>query len=602
MAKKKTETAQPAEVAAPAHLNQWTQPQQAPVEEKVFTGTKGKIPQILLLDDIVPDPKQPRKFFDEKELQELAHSIAKHEVLQPVLLRPNPDFEAGTVDWPKYIIVFGERRWRASKIAEKADIPAYVEPMSELEAIDLQLIENSQRKDVHMMHEAGHIKRSYDAGFTIQQIADKIGHSERYVAARLQLCDLIPDIQDAFAMNLIDYGTASKVAKATHEMQAQAFAAATKGKDWRTTGEINDYHLDNLYGTAIRNLDNAPFKTEDPDLNPAMGACSGCRFNTANTPNLFLEDKRECSNSVCYRIKELAQFKIRMEKEKEKGTVFINTSYASKPKDFSADNRARYDLATELGITILNDNQYNNCWKSAAEAKKDGAIQAFVVIGHSPGEKKWIYLKKTSAAVKADTPAAIKEQITNKEINLRRKDELDNVKLYNDIVQLMKNPSDPNEDWVNKNPLTKLEKAALARSLFNETGFKYHADNFLELSYRGVKDKKSLKQREEINAETSQAFYESITDEELNLIFRLFIRYQLTKHGYEKNHVKDLDANFYVQIAKQYRPEDVQHLELQYENKANIRHANAQAAIKKLQEQLPAKKKAKSNNDQPAAE
>jgi ParB family chromosome partitioning protein len=98
----------------------------------------------ILLDDIHPDPNQPRKYYDALAMEELTQSVKEKGVLQPVLIRPNGN---------GYILVCGERRYRASKEAGLTDIPAVIRQLTDDEALELQIIENLQRKDVNPMEE-----------------------------------------------------------------------------------------------------------------------------------------------------------------------------------------------------------------------------------------------------------------------------------------------------------------------------------------------------------------------------------------------------------------------------------------------------------------
>ena len=95
---------------------------------------------------IIPDPDQPRRFFDETALQELTESVKVNGVIQPIMLRPNGDVG--------YMVVCGERRYRASIAAGLTELPAVVRAFPHEQALELQLIENLQRKDVHPMEEA----------------------------------------------------------------------------------------------------------------------------------------------------------------------------------------------------------------------------------------------------------------------------------------------------------------------------------------------------------------------------------------------------------------------------------------------------------------
>ena len=107
----------------------------------------------LKIMDIEPNRDQPRKIFDEDALAELADSIAKHGVIQPLLVRPMPD--------GSYQLVAGERRWRASRMAGLTEVPVVIKELSDDEAMALALIENLQREDLNAIEEAQGIRRSW---------------------------------------------------------------------------------------------------------------------------------------------------------------------------------------------------------------------------------------------------------------------------------------------------------------------------------------------------------------------------------------------------------------------------------------------------------
>ena len=109
----------------------------------------------LKIMDIEPNRDQPRKIFDEDALAELADSIAKHGVIQPLLVRPMPD--------GSYQLVAGERRWRASRMAGLTEVPVVIKELSDDEAMALALIENLQREDLNAIEEAQGIKALMDS-------------------------------------------------------------------------------------------------------------------------------------------------------------------------------------------------------------------------------------------------------------------------------------------------------------------------------------------------------------------------------------------------------------------------------------------------------
>ena len=149
--------------------------------------------QEMSLDKIRPSKANPRRRTDDSALAELAANIKAHGVLQPILVRPVP--RGG------YEIVCGERRWRASKAAGRDSIPARIVNLSDAEALELGVIENIQREDVHELDEALGYKaliRQDPAVYTVETLAGKVGRSPSYIYQRLKLAELTPNLQKAF--------------------------------------------------------------------------------------------------------------------------------------------------------------------------------------------------------------------------------------------------------------------------------------------------------------------------------------------------------------------------------------------------------------------
>lgn len=153
----------------------------------------------LTLTEIVPNPDQPRKHFDESSLAELATSIKEFGVLQPLVVTKG---EQNT-----YTIIAGERRWRASKLAGLNRVPAIVRSASELEKLELGLIENVQREDLTPLEQAVSIERLHDQfSMSYTAIASKLGKAYSTVANLVRLLQLPDVMQSALQNGLITEG------------------------------------------------------------------------------------------------------------------------------------------------------------------------------------------------------------------------------------------------------------------------------------------------------------------------------------------------------------------------------------------------------------
>ena len=152
------------------------------VDDMVSTNT-------LSINEIIPNKDQPRKTFDEGALQELADSIIQHGVLQPLLVRPLPT--------GGYQLVAGERRWRASRIAGLKEVPVVIKELSDVETMEIAIIENLQREDLNPIEEAEGLQALIDrCGFTQEDVAVSVGKSRPAIANALRLLKLPPEVRD----------------------------------------------------------------------------------------------------------------------------------------------------------------------------------------------------------------------------------------------------------------------------------------------------------------------------------------------------------------------------------------------------------------------
>ena len=146
------------------------------------------------IEDIIPNRFQPRLAFDEKELNELANSIIKYGVIQPIVLRNIGD---------KYEIIAGERRYKASCLAGLKKVPAIINNTDDNTSAEIALLENLQRKNLSVIEEAQSYKKLMDRGFTQEEIASKLGVSQSSIANKMRLLNLPKDVQNALLYNRI---------------------------------------------------------------------------------------------------------------------------------------------------------------------------------------------------------------------------------------------------------------------------------------------------------------------------------------------------------------------------------------------------------------
>jgi ParB family chromosome partitioning protein len=149
--------------------------------------------KILSIDRIESNPGQPRMVFDADALRELSASIKEHGVLQPILVRPLGE--------NRYQLIAGERRWRATREAGIATIPALVEEIDDDTALEISIIENLQREDLSPLEEATMFDRMvHEHGYSIRKLADKLGKDKGYLENRLRLADAPEEIRELVSL------------------------------------------------------------------------------------------------------------------------------------------------------------------------------------------------------------------------------------------------------------------------------------------------------------------------------------------------------------------------------------------------------------------
>jgi ParB family transcriptional regulator, chromosome partitioning protein len=288
--------------------------------------------QEISIATIKPSKANPRRRVDESALAELAESIRSHGVLQPVLIRP---LSAGGFE-----LVCGERRWKASKMAAKQTIPARIVNLTDAEALEVAVIENLQREDVHELDEANGYKSLMHQNlelYTVETIAAKVGRSPSYVYQRLKLAELAPSVQTAFYAGKLTAGHAIEIARLQPHDQEEALRecfpgqrtakAILKEKDPRpiSVRELRDWIQREIH----LSLANAPFDLNDASLLPSAGACSTCLKRSGSNPLLFADSVKRadvCIDRHCFAQKREALIQIRLNELEKAGEKPVKVS------------------------------------------------------------------------------------------------------------------------------------------------------------------------------------------------------------------------------------------------------------------------------------
>jgi ParB family chromosome partitioning protein len=170
----------------------------SPVQEDIDLGEQVRK---VRLTSIVPSPLQPRKDFAAEALQELIDSIRQHGIIQPLIVR--------RLSGGAHELIAGERRWRAAQELGLTEVPVIIRSASDLEVLELSLIENLQRTDLNPIEEAhGYARLRDEFGMKQEEVAVKVGRSRAAVANAMRLLDLDPQIQIWLAQDLVSVGHA----------------------------------------------------------------------------------------------------------------------------------------------------------------------------------------------------------------------------------------------------------------------------------------------------------------------------------------------------------------------------------------------------------
>jgi ParB family chromosome partitioning protein len=192
---------------------------------------------MLPLDFLVAGKYQPRRHFEEAGLNELAESIARHGIMQPIMVR--------VVAKNRYEIIAGERRWRAARIAKQAQVPVIIRELSDTQALELALIENIQRSDLNPLEEASGYQRLMDEfGYTQEKLSGEVGKSRSHIANLLRLLKLPDSIKARIDNGQLTMGHARALLMAKDpEALAEAIVASglsvRQAEEWAKNGGMS---------------------------------------------------------------------------------------------------------------------------------------------------------------------------------------------------------------------------------------------------------------------------------------------------------------------------------------------------------------------------
>lgn len=319
-----------------------------PTNGKAHRAPAGTV-SLALIDE---SPTNPRKTFT--EVAELADDIKKHGVLQDVLLRPHPRKDE------RFELVFGARRFRASKLAGLKEIPAKVRELDDAKVLELQIVENSQRSDIHPLEEAdGYQMLHVKHGWSVEDIAAKVGKSVATIRARLKLCGLAPEAKKAVFEDKLTMGAALVFARIPHaDVQAKAVKDALS--NWRKEdGPLSQSDVAwEVKSKFMLRLADAPFDRADASLVAGAPACATCPKRTGNQRELFGDldgDKDDlCTDTKCFDAKKGAAWEKRVAEAKTKEQTVLSEKETKKVFPYGSA------LASTAGYVDLGAKNYDD--------------------------------------------------------------------------------------------------------------------------------------------------------------------------------------------------------------------------------------------------
>ena len=328
--------------------------------------------------------EESRKTLDQAALEDLAKSIAKDGVIEPLLVRPLEAPE-GWNDGQRYEIVAGQRRFEASKIAGKNACPCIVRSMTDEEAREAAIISNEQREDLHPLEQALAFRSMLDVpGATVETVAAKLGRSASYVGRRLQLLNAIEPVREALQAGAIEVGHALELARLDANQQVRLLSwlncgyvsspsegdqlpsdnedfddddddeeddgledpdpADEKLSQWKpTNGSVAELRR-RVLATSLRVLSDAPFSLND-ELPPM--ACTECPKRSGNAALLFDDCAQDtCTDRECFdaKVKVWIKFELDQADKNKRKLLMLRDGYSSNK-----------DVLSEWDVLVIND-------------------------------------------------------------------------------------------------------------------------------------------------------------------------------------------------------------------------------------------------------
>jgi ParB/RepB/Spo0J family partition protein len=252
-----------------------------------------------------------RAHFDEAKLAELAESIKTVGLLSPLVCRP--------AEMDCYELVAGERRYLAAQRAGLVEVPVSVRELTDQQVLEVQLVENLQREDLHELAEAEGYEQLQQLGHSVEEIAAKVGKSKATVYARCKLLALVPVARDFFRRREVSASIALLVARIPADHQAETLSKIIRG--WSQGPWTYRQAAEHIHREFNMRLADAEFPTEDPMLVQAAGSCLLCPKRSGNQPELFadIQGGDVCTDKACFDSKAAAWVQVKITAARRNG-------------------------------------------------------------------------------------------------------------------------------------------------------------------------------------------------------------------------------------------------------------------------------------------
>ena len=459
--------------------------------------------QIIPISKIVISKTNPRKVFNEESLNQLSKSIAENGLQQAILLRPKG---------AKFELVFGERRLKAKQLLKEKTIEARVQKLTDKQALEIQLIENKERQDVHPLNEAISIQKLLEfKNNSVSEISKILARSESYVTQRLQLIKLTDQWKNTyFEHKEMTLSVGLLVSKLSESDQNSVFKQAI-GND----GLIRRYkEIHNIVERLINDLEKSIFSLEEENITPNLSSCAACVKRSGINTLLFsdLTSSDICFDSPCFELKTAAQAlkNITAAVEVEEPILFIQTK--------------RDELSKKVGQLVKSHKvpvlaQYKDFYNHF-EKKGKNKLKAIWLNGDDFGKTTFIEVVEEKEEVRAKkmVDCTPKEQIDKIEIRENRSKELDAEKVYTNIMNSLNDSPELNK--VDFLKTTDIDKAMQRLLIFNSLSWevKEKAFKMIKHDFSKSRTKKNI-----------TAYFLKFSEEQMTYLVRKSVFEQYSK-------------------------------------------------------------------------